>query len=248
MTATAQPSPTTAHRSQLWPTTRYLLREALSPLLWTALTMAALAAIVAAAGLALGWEYEVVDEGVFIGVEATRDVVTVQGAAGPAAMALLQVTFALSVVAVVMAAVVPARHTRVLLSSGVTRRSLTIGLLLALLAVVAVVAVAVLGLVGLGGLDGLRPGGAGSTDEAWASASGWLLQLGVMVLTVAAITAVFLRWPWWVGVGCCLVGGWLLMMLGLMFPSFTGLWWWTAIGALVAAVALVLVLRRVPTR
>ncbi|MBM6544619.1 hypothetical protein JNO54_00470 [Janibacter sp. YIM B02568] len=245
---TARSPSVVTRRSQLWPTTRYLVRHALTPLVWTAGVIAALAALVWLLAVVQGWEYEVVDEGVYFGVEATRDLVTVQGPVGPAAMAALQLIVALAITAVVMAAVVPARHTRVLISSGVTRRSVSIGLLLALLAVVAVVTVAVLVLIALGGLDGLRPGGAVSTTEAWQAAASGLLQLGAAVLLVGAATTLFLRWPWWVGVAAGIALGLVLMAVGLLLPSLEDGWWWAAFVAVASAAAIVLVLRRVPTR
>lgn len=200
-----------------------------------------------------GWQLVGMTETDMVGLEVITDG---DGVTLVASLFILPV--AISIAAVVMAVVLAAR-TRVYVATGATRRTVAVGQLLTLLvmtAYVLLVSAVVLLVVGRG-LDGARElvqaDGAGEVAMMGIRALGTVL----LALTAAsAITALFLRWPWWVGTG-------VLILLFVVLPGLTAFllpsvaetvdrasaWWgWDLASAVVTTGVYWWVIRRVPVR
>lgn len=241
---------TTDTRTQGRRTTAFLLREALIPLAW-----AAGAALVLGLGFWLlavmnAWEYRTLDASgaVLVEVEASGAGVVVSSPLEPVPAVLAGVLVGLAATTVVMGFALPGRHAGVLLASGVTRRSLTTGLILAVAAMVGVVAVSLLLVVLVAGTGWL------GSSPGWAAVAG-LALLAAATLAGAALTLLFLRFTWW----ACVLFAALVAVAGpvlvLWAPGIPAL---AAVGAaatvalvgvvlaLAAGAATALLLRRMP--
>lgn len=161
----------------------------------------------------------------------------------------LAIVVAVAVSAVVLMVVFAATRTRPLIHTGLTRRSISIGVLLA--ALVGLIYTSLLGVVVL-----LLIGWAQVLDMfGWAGASPSEFLLGAAfgvlngMLVGVTIVALFQRWPWWVGtVLLLLIVGVLPVVLNrLDFSALEqfGLFW-EALRVVVLGAAYWLLMRRLP--
>lgn len=196
-----------------------------------------------------GWQLVAMTETDRVGFEVAAD-----GDGVTIVASLFILPAAVSIAAVVMTIVLAAR-TRVYVATGATRRSVAVGHLLTILvmAVYVLVVTAVVLLVVGRGFDGAR-------ELVQADGAGDVATMGIRALFVvtaaSAITALFLRWPWWVGTGVLVL--FLVVLPGLtafLLPSVaeavdraSGWWGWDLAVAVVATGAYWWVIRRVPVR
>ncbi|MDO5739845.1 MAG: hypothetical protein Q4P07_06820 [Ornithinimicrobium sp.] len=257
MTAVQAQSPLTRDslaRPRQWTSmTRLLLPDAARSLLIATVVMLALLATTTLFAWWRGWELVTMTDTDVIGVEvaAGKDGVTLVAS-------LFLMPVAAGVAAVVMAIVLAAR-TRVFLAAGATRRSLAtahlVTLLVMMLYVLAVTAVVLL-VVGRGtdgALDLVIAGGGADAVLLVAAAAGSVLMA---LVGASLITAIFLRWPWWVGVGALAVVIVLLpAVVEVAWPALADTvgrlmdWWGFNLVAVVPTAAIYwLVMRRMPVR
>ncbi len=235
-----------------WPAvTRLLVSEALRTLLITTATMLAIGVVGTLVARWQGWQMIATSDLDAMSLEVTAD-----GDGVTIVTSLLFVPAGVGIAALVMAIVLAAR-TRVLIAAGATRASVAIGnlvLVVVMTAYVLVVTAVVLAVVG-GGAGGAAEllGADGNADLVVLAVRG----VGAVLMALVAgitITAIFLRWPWW-------VGALLLPAAAIVLPWLVG-WAWpgladavgSAIGrpgfdlatAVVTAGIYWLVVRRVP--
>lgn len=186
---------TTQTRVQRAALTRYFVRSTLGVLLVSTLVMVALTAGGALLARWRSWDVATgdMDMPLVLGVEADRDGVLITFSFG-----LIAVAVGFAAVAAVLA---QAGTTRVLVANGATRRAIWSALLTtAAVCVAYVLALAVAVRLVLGGRADV-----GELALQALQASGLLAVLMALGLVVVAL---FLRWPWWVGVS-------LLTLLGV---------------------------------
>ena len=231
---------------------RLQVLEALRGLTITALVTLAVLAAMALVSRWQGWDLAVVDEGEWDGPPLLID-------AGRTVLWVSLVVLPISVgIGAIVHAVLGTARSRVYLATGATRRQVTLAHLLTIAVMtVYVLAVALVVLLVLG------RGPAGALEILGSEALGGPVQaVGVAVgaaaapmLAAAGITALFLRWPWWVGTSVLVVIFVLLpMVAGFVPPVGEALdradaWWGSD---LVVAVLLtgvfVGIMRRVPVK
>ncbi|MGC5585004.1 hypothetical protein [Ornithinimicrobium sp. W1665] len=256
-TSTAAPATSTgprAPRPAQWAVlTRMLLGAAMNSLLITTGVVLACLAVGVLVARWRGWQLVGMTETDMVGLEVIADG---DGVTLIASLFILPV--AVGIASVVMAVVLAAR-TRVYVATGATRRAVATAQLLTVLgsaAYVLLVTAVVLLVVGRGpdgALALLQADGAGDVATLSVSALGAVL-LGMAGATM--ITALFLRWPWWVGVGLLLllfvvlppVTTFLLPAVGAAVDRASGWWGWDLSVAVVVAALFWWILRRVPVR
>lgn len=258
MTVTSADAPSTPAapprgRPQWSRVARLLASEALTNLLWATGVMLLILAVGAAVARWRGWELVVVTDLDSISAEVTA------GADGVRVLWSLFIVVAAVGIAAVVNQVVLACRTRVLLAAGATRRSVALGLLVsAIVMLLYVAAVTVLVTLVVGG------GPTGAMSLVGADDSAELARLVVRLggalagglATGTAIAALFLRWPWWVGVGALVVLGAVVPpALTLAWPGLGSAvdgatdWWGADLASAVAMAGLYwLIARRVPVR
>ncbi|MFK5634093.1 hypothetical protein [Ornithinimicrobium sp. LYQ103] len=257
MTALQAESTTSAARdarpAQWVVMTRLLASDAMRGLLTATGVMLVVLAVGSLIARWQGWQLVSMTDTDMVGIEvvAGQDGVTLVAS-------LFLVPMAVAIAAAVMAVVLAAR-TRVFLAAGATRRSVATGQLVVLVVMtlyVLAVTAAVLLVVGRGtdgALDLVGADGGAGAAVLVVRATGVVLG----ALTAGSlITALFLRWPWWVGVGALLLV--LVVVPGVVevvWPALADVvqqrfdWWGLDLAAaLVTAVVYGLVLRRVPVR
>ncbi|MGD8201042.1 hypothetical protein ACQE98_10300 [Ornithinimicrobium sp. W1679] len=256
-TSTAAPATSTGLRpprpAQWAVLTRMLLGAAMNSLLITTGVVLACLAVGVLVARWRGWQLVGMTETDMVGLEVIADG---DGVTLVASLFILPV--AVGIASVVMAVVLAAR-TRVYVATGATRRAVATAQLLTVLgsaAYVLLVTAVVLLVVGRGpdgALALLQADGAGDVAILGVSALGAVL-LGMAGATM--ITALFLRWPWWVGVGLLLllfvvlppVTTFLLPAVGAAVDRASGWWGWDLSVAVVVAALFWWILRRVPVR
>ncbi|WP_131104605.1 hypothetical protein [Ornithinimicrobium sufpigmenti] len=259
MTAPAMKSTTTSsarrdgHPAQWAVLARLLSAEALRSLLITAGVMLVVLVVGSLIARWRGWRLVSMTEPSLVTIEVVADADGVTLIAS-----LFMLPAAVGIAALVMAIVLAAR-TRVYVATGATRRNVALGHLLTVLVMTACVllaAVVVLLVVGRG------PEGARELLQAGSARDVALLSvrgLGAVVLALtagSAITVLFLRWPWWVGVGILtllfvvlpLVTRFLLPEVAEAVTAASARWGWGLAGAVVAAGVYWWLMRRVPVR
>lgn len=259
MTTTSADAPATspvrrpARPGQWMVMTRMLLTAAMNSLLITTGVVLVILAVGTLIAHWRGWQLVGMTETDMVGLEVVTDG---DGVTLVASLFILPV--AVGIAAVVMAVVLAAR-TRVYVASGATRRAVAVGQLLTTLAMAAAVLLltaAVLLVVGrgpAGALELVQADGAGDVATMTVRALGAVL---LATTAAAAITALFLRWPWWVGVGALVLLFTVLPTItAFLLPAVTGAvdrasgWWaWDLSMAVVSALVYWWVIRRVPVR
>lgn len=242
--------------------TRMLLGAAMNSLLITTGVVLACLAVGVLVARWRGWQLVGMTETDMVGLEVIADG---DGVTLVASLFILPV--AVGIASVVMAVVLAAR-TRVYVATGATRRAVATAQLLTVLgaaAYVLLVTAVVLLVVGRGpdgALALLQADGAGDLLQADGAGDVFTLgvrALGAVLLAMAGatmVTALFLRWPWWVGVGLLLllfvvlppVTTFLLPAVGAAVDRASGWWAWDLSVAVVVAAIFWWILRRVPVR
>lgn len=233
---------------------RLLTVEAMRSLLITTGVMLVVIAVGTLIAHWQGWQLVEMTE-----VNRLRLEVIVDSEDGVTIIASLFLLPAAAAIAAVVMAVVLAARTRVYVATGATRRAVAVGHLLMLLVMTAYVLLttAVVLLVVGGGLGGAMElvGVDGAGEVALLS----VRALGAVPLALtaaSAITVLFLRWSWWVGVGLLVL---LFTVLPGMFvfllPSIAdalaaaSTWWgWDLSVGVLASGAYWWIIRRVPVR
>ncbi|GAA1177271.1 hypothetical protein GCM10009584_18450 [Ornithinimicrobium humiphilum] len=254
MTTTEIPTARTPGAVPQWRAVgRLLTAEALTNLLFTTGVLLGVSGLAALMSWWRGWRLQLdadVD-GFLVGF-------TADGVGAPLISWLLLVAIGVALSGIANVVVLACR-TRVLVVAGATRRSIALGLLLttAATALWSLLVAAVVLLVVGGGVDGaaslVGADGAGGLALAGLAGLGSYAMLTMLSLLVVAL---FLRWPWWVGVSALvLVWGLVPLAIALTRPGLAAaldeLGDRGATGyavALVAAALAWLVVRRAPVR
>jgi hypothetical protein len=252
MTATAAPAGSTPirRRTQGAVTARFLVRQGLVQLLGVTAVMLVLLTLWYAVARWRGWTIvtETDADGWMFAVTAEPGQVT-------AVVSLLLVPAGVAVASFVVAIVLAATYTRMMISAGATRASVATGQLAAVLAMTLyLVVLTALALV-IGGGAAIIPELLGAQDSG--EVGGLAFRgLGTVLLWLVggvAIATIFLRWPWWVGVGVLVLVFWGVPLLSALVPpvgAVLGSLFAPAVSHLVLAVALALaywlMVRRVP--
>ena len=259
MTASTVNTPTTSFsgrpgRPAQWALmARMLTADALRSLLSATGVMLLILVVGALIARWQGWELVEMTEADAIRLEVVAD-----GDGVTIIASLFILPAAVAITSVVMAIILAAR-TRVYVAAGATRRAVAIGHLMTALVATAytlLVTAVVLLVVGRGfdgALELLQADRAGDVAVLTLRAVGAVL---LAVMAASAITVVFLRWQWWVGVG-------LLVLLFTVLPVFfvfllpsvaevldaASTWWgWDLACAVLATGAYWWIIRRVPVR
>lgn len=225
---------------------RFFLGHALSTMLWTTGVTLAIAVI----GASLGWQVEVI-------VDSDSSIIGLKSGGDDALNLWLLLVVASVAIAAVVHQIVLTCLTRVLVAAGATRRSVAVGLgVTAVFHVLYVTAVTVAVLLVIGrNVDGARSllsaDSAADLAVLTAQAAG---SVAVGLVAAMAVTALFLRWPWWVGaIGLTLAFAVLPALTRLLWPEVGSLlaqptaWWGSQLLlTLVCAGAFWWLLRRVP--
>ncbi|MGB7449035.1 MAG: hypothetical protein WA892_07900 [Ornithinimicrobium sp.] len=193
---------------------KLLATEGLRAMLSATAAMAAVAMALYGLARFLGWEFVEARDDVMLGVVADQRSVVVVVTAG-------WLPVAISTAAIVVAIVLTASRTRMLISAGLTRRAIMLGTgvtLVVLLAYALVMGALITLFLGPPATAGFM--GAESTEASSLLANG-VSGLALGLVGSVTVTVLFLRWTWWVGV---------LVLVPLCITlSFTG-----AVGALEA--------------
>ncbi|MGB3186997.1 MAG: hypothetical protein WBG36_14285 [Ornithinimicrobium sp.] len=220
--------------------------EALRGLLSATAVIVGVALAMYVLGRRLGWQFIEAPGGeATLGVFVNGQSVAVVGAAG-------WVPIAVGTAAIVMGIVLTATRTRTLISVGITRRAIVVGTAVTLAGIVIyTLLVAALVTLVIGPAIAVEfLGGDGSDPTAVIASETSSLILGVV--GGAAVTVMFLRWPWWVGVLALAALSITLSAAGaggaLDRASAAGLPWIFLAFAVLLAVAYWAMMRRLPVR
>ena len=251
-TAIRTAGPASRPDRQWWALGRLQVADALRGLTVTALVTLAVLGVMALVARWQGWDVVVMDE-----VEWSGPPLLVEGGRTILWVSLVVLPISVGIAAVVHAVLATAR-TRVHVASGATRWQVVLAHLLTVAAMtvyVLVVALVVLLLLGSG------PGGAVEilgSETAGGPVPAVVAAVGATVgpmMAAVTITAMFLRWPWWVGTGV-LVGFFVVLpMVAGLLPAVgealdrADAWWGSdLLVAVVLTGVFVGIMRRVPVK
>lgn len=237
---------------QWWSLARLQVTDALRGLTITALVTLVVLAVMALVSRWQGWDVVVMDE-----VEWGGPPLLIEGGRTVLWISLVVLPISVGIAAIVHAVVGTARS-RVYLATGATRRQVTLAHLLTIAVMTAyVLAVAAVVLLVLG------RGPDGALDILGSEVAGGGVQVAVVALgavvapqlAAATITALFLRWPWWVGTSVLVVIFVLLPLVAGFLPPLgealerADAWWGSdLLTAVVLVGVFVGIMRRVPVK